>query len=398
MELVLRVDEVGFDVRTMRRLRIRLRARWTRLKGYFRTHHSSLSSADRSGLQAHDSSSTPQTPRDSLDSVPPAELPSPDVGIAGPAGSTSSSGTLSKRLQFYARGVHLQVFVMPGQKAGNSNDESDESIWFGLGAKEDDSDIPAAAAAAAIPEDAQGATGSAARASHRSDADPQQSKHAMDGNAQQFAASLAKKISTTLRTYTYFASMFARWVDISVSDISIKVVRSNEMARAGHGVTLYMSNVLLWAESARDSRSDGASDSGTRGWSQVDILSSLREIVSWLLRVTKIRRVRPLDGQALGPDVPESDAHIMSSNVISRKRLRERMRRLSPRPGVRDRSQKYRSTLAFEVSGVRVFPGIQGAQQHSNSRWELVKMLVMQDMLPSKASSADGDEPHHRGP
>ncbi|KAJ1906501.1 Protein SABRE, partial [Coemansia sp. IMI 209127] len=399
MELVLRVDEVGFDVRTMRRLRIRLRARWTRLKGYFRTHHPDLSPVDRSGSQVHGSSSMPQTPRDSLDSVPPAEPQSPDVGISGSASSSGSSGTLSKRLQLYARGVHLQVFVMPGQKTGNSNDESDESIWFGLGAKEDDRDVPAAAeAAAAMPEDAQGSAGSAAKASRSSDAGSQQSKHTMDSNAHQFAANLAKKISTTLRTYTYFASMFARWVDISVSDISIKVVRSNEMARAGHGVTLYMSNVLLWAESARDSRSNGASDSGTRGWNQVDILSSLREIVGWLLRVTKIRRARPLDDQALGPDVSESDAHIMSSNVISRKRLRERLGRLSPRPGVQDRSQKYRSTLAFEVSGVRVFPGIQGAQQHSNSRWELVKMLVMQDMLPSKASSVDGDKPHHRGP
>ncbi|KAJ1767369.1 hypothetical protein LPJ74_005401, partial [Coemansia sp. RSA 1843] len=414
MELVLRIDEVGFDVRTMRRLRIRLRARWTQLKRYFQSQHSSLPSVDRSESEGKVASSIPQppqTPRDSLGFVPPAEAQSPDVEKLGSVSPGGSGGALSKRLQLYARGVHLQVFVMPGQKPESSSDDSDDSVWFGLDTKDEDSDLPETAAAAAAAtttttsEETQGFTADSAKASDSSDADAknpntdsQRTKHVLDNEAQQFAANLAKKISTTLRTYTYFASLFARWVDISVSDISIKTVRSNEMARAGHGVTLYMSNVLLWAESARDSRSGGASGSGNKGWSQIDIMSSLREIFGWLLRVTKIRRARPLDEQAMCPDASESDTHSMASNVISRKRLRERLHRLSSRPGMRDRSQKYLSTLAFEMSGIRVFPGIQGAQQHPNSRWELVKMLVMQDMLPSKAPSVDGDKPHHRGP
>ncbi|KAI7824474.1 hypothetical protein BX661DRAFT_185375 [Kickxella alabastrina] len=43
---------------------------------------------------------------------------------------------------------------------------------------------------------------------------------------------------------------------------------------------------------------------------------------------------------------------------------------------------------------MRVFPGIEGAQKHMNSRWELVKMLVMQDMLAQKPT----DSSHHKGP
>ncbi|KAJ1955944.1 Protein SABRE, partial [Linderina pennispora] len=43
-----------------------------------------------------------------------------------------------------------------------------------------------------------------------------------------------------------------------------------------------------------------------------------------------------------------------------------------------------------------LLPGIEGAQTHMNSRWELVKMMVMQDMLPAKG--ADNSKPHERGP
>ncbi|KAJ2760131.1 hypothetical protein H4S06_001880, partial [Coemansia sp. BCRC 34490] len=394
MELVLRIDEIGLNVRTMRRLRIRLRMRWTQLKRYFQSHHSGLPPTSDSGAEGHGASAVPQTPRDSLDSAPPTESHSSGANMHSsstpPHCGSSSSGVLSKRLQLYARGVHLQLFVMPGHKTKSNDDSAEDSMWFGLGDRDDDGDVSVSEDA---PQDAANSTTSAS-------ADEQHGKHFLDSKARQSAANLAKRISNTLRTYTYFASLFSRWVDISVTDLSLNVVRSNEMARAGHGVTLHISNVLLWAESARDSSHQGSASGGQRSaWTQIDILSSLRGIFGWVLRATKIWRARPLDDQALDSAAPETAAQNMSSNIISRKRLRERLRRLSSRSGeLRDRSQKYLSTLALEVNGIRVFPGIDGAQRHMNSRWELVKMLVMQEMLPSKSSFADGDKPHHRGP
>ncbi|KAJ2519294.1 Protein SABRE [Coemansia sp. RSA 1939] len=394
MELVLRIDEIGLDVRTMRRLRIRLRMRWTQLKRYFQSHHSGLPPTSDSGAEGHGASAAPQTSRDSLDSAPPTESHSSGANMHSsstpPHCGSGSSGVLAKRLQLYARGVHLQLFVMPGHKTKSNDDSAEDSMWFGLGDRDDDGGVSVSEDA---PQDAANSTTNAS-------ADEQHGKHFLDSKARQSAANLAKRISNTLRTYTYFASLFSRWVDISVTDLSLNVVRSNEMARAGHGVTLHISNVLLWAESARDSSHQGSASGGQRSaWTQIDILSSLRGIFGWVLRVTKIWRARPLDDQTLDPAVPETAAQNMSSNIISRKRLRERLRRLSSRSGgMRDRSQKYLSTLALEVNGIRVFPGIDGAQRHMNSRWELVKMLVMQEMLPSKSSFADGDKPHHRGP
>ncbi|KAJ2679525.1 Protein SABRE [Coemansia spiralis] len=404
MEVILRVDEVGFDIRTMRRLRMRIRSRWIQLKRYFYAQSSGL--PPQSGLDPGQHETNTQ-PRDSTDSVPPTEPLIPGVERDSPAGSNSSYAStsgLSKRLQLYARGVHLQLYVLPSQKA--KGDDSDESMWFDLDSKEEyKEEEEEEETAASNPRSSVFAKhGSRAPADFNSGSDtakkPAGEKQVLDSEAQQVAAKLARNISTTLRTYTYFASLFARWVDISISDISIKVVRSNEMARAGHGVTLYMSNVMLWAESARKSQAGGSNGNASRGWIPADIMSSLGGIVSWLFSLVGIRRNRLHEEPSMPLDSadPEAEAEHMPRNISNRRSLRERLHRLSSGRGLRDRSQKYLSTLALEVSGIRLFPGIEGVQQHMNSRWELVKLLVMQDMLPSKTPSGDADQPHHRGP
>ncbi|KAJ2788694.1 hypothetical protein H4R20_007323, partial [Coemansia guatemalensis] len=206
-------------------------------------------------------------------------------------------------------------------------------------------------------------------------------EHVLDRKAQELAANLAKKLSTILRTYTYFASLFARWVDISVTDIRLMVAHSGEMARAGHGITLQISSGVMWAESARESRGAGI---GGGGWIQTDIANSLRGILDWLLKALSLKRAEEAGERQRGSTV---DAFAAS----------ERLHRLA-RVQKRDRSRKYLSTLALEVSGVRLLAGIDGsAQQHMNSRWELVKTLVMQDMLAGKGAG-DSDKPHQRGP
>ncbi|KAJ2156933.1 Protein SABRE [Coemansia sp. RSA 552] len=328
-EIVVRADEIGFDIRTMRRLRLWLRTRWAAL----RRRNLRPDAAPQEPIPPPPPPPPPPRPSSSARSSMDSCLPDEQRGVA--VDESKGSANLSKRLQIYARGVRIQVLAasVPGD-----DDDGDDTLW----PSEDEPESPRA-----TPEDSS-------------------ETHVLDRRAQELAARLARKISTILRTYTYFASLFARWIDISVSDVSLTAVHSSDMARSGHGITLHVASATLWAESARESR--GA------GWAQTDILNSLRWILDWLLRNLKLRR---------------HDAHGGADAAA-------RLHRLS-RAQKRDRSQKYLSTLALEASGIRLFAGIEGAQQHMNSRWELVKMLVMQDMLASK-SAGDSDKPHHRGP
>ncbi|KAJ1996106.1 hypothetical protein H4R26_006215, partial [Coemansia thaxteri] len=253
----------------------------------------------------------------------------------------------------YARGVHIQLFAVSPIKPQS---KGEDSLWFDVGTDSNDS-------TPTPQEESADATAASADATSSE-------AGVLDSEAQELAVKLAKRLSTLLRTYAYFASLFARWVDFAVSDVSLMIVHSSDMARAGHGVTLHLSRVLLWAESARESY-EGDGD-GT-GWIPSDIQNSLRGIIDWLLRLLKIRR---------GEGAPANDMSQHHSPPLAQKR---------------DRSHKYLSTLALEINGIRLFPGIEGAQQHINSRWELVKMLVVQDMLASR-NPHDSDKPHRRGP
>ncbi|KAJ1828665.1 Protein SABRE [Coemansia sp. RSA 2599] len=416
MEINLRVDEIGIDVRTMRRLKVRVRYLWTRVKNRVLGWVGPAAAAEG---QVESSDVLPRQPRESNESLPPVVEPVSDAasnsgpnnnnnnnsnGGSGSGVADSGKDSLSKRLQIYAQGVHIQVYVV----APISTEETgDDPLWFDLGKDEQKADADQPGAAADARE-------------KRSD------EPVLDRQAQEIAAKLAKRISAILRTYTYIASLFARWVDISVSDISLMVVQSSDLARAGHGVTLHMSNVMLWAESARESHDDSA------GWIPTDIMNSIRGIVDGLLRMFKLRRhggspedeplavsvaeaateaVSDVLGQAEGaprssgsasasPASDNSSASATASATAASSGLPRPLsshRRPSSSRSRRDRGLKYLSTVALEVSGIRLFPGIEGVQQHMNSRWELVKMLVMQDMLASKPTS-DGDRPHHRGP
>ncbi|KAJ2004150.1 hypothetical protein GGI06_005573, partial [Coemansia sp. S85] len=171
------------------------------------------------------------------------------------------------------------------------------------------------------------------------------------------------------------------------------VVHSSDMARAGRGITLHISSLLMWAESARESHGRDGVDAG---WIPTDIKNSLLGIVDWLLRILKLRRNDDLhmatSGRMPSVDLPSSQMPNTRSTLDG-----PRQSTSSSFVPKRDRSHKYLSTLALEVCGIRLFPGIEGAQQHMNSRWELVKMLVVQDMMPPR-NSHDSDKPHRRGP
>ncbi|KAJ2628451.1 hypothetical protein H4R22_003883, partial [Coemansia sp. RSA 1290] len=243
VEAVLRVDEIGFDIRTMRRLRMKIRTQWARLRSWHRQ--------------------TARTSQQSPDHTAPAN---------------SEPEGLSKRLQLFARGVRIQLLMASTSGADDGAADIDP-LWF-----------------FDTPDQQQPQT-----------AGPRES----DGESM---SRLAKRISTVLRTFTYVASLFAQWIDVCISDVSVMVVHSADMARAGHGITLHVARATIWAESLRD----GTGDSGN----------------------------------------------------------------------------KYQSALAVEISGLRLVPGIE-TSQHMNSRWELVKMLVVQDML---AGASENSRPHGRGP
>ncbi|KAJ2800771.1 hypothetical protein H4S07_005099, partial [Coemansia furcata] len=327
MEVIIRVDEVGVDIRTMRRFRMRLRAIWMQLRNHLRA---------RRGAAPVDTptDSAPMSPRPSADSQRSMPEPTCKSGDSTTASTgSSSSSALSKRIQLYARGVHVQLFAVSPKKP---EVKGEESLWFDVNATDHDDDETSAQANGAATATKPPADGSSGE------------EHVLDSEAQEIAAKLAKRLSTLLRTYAYFASLFAHWVDLSVADVSLMLVHSSDMARAGRGITLHISTLLMWAESARESH--GRNGAGA-GWIPTDIKNSLLGIVDWLLRMLKLRR--------------NDDLHT--------------------------------STRTLEVSGIRLFPGIDGAQQHMNSRWELVKMLVVQDMMPPR-NSRDSDKPHSRGP
>ncbi|KAJ1731234.1 Protein SABRE, partial [Coemansia biformis] len=366
-EVVVHVDELGIDVRTMRRLRMRLRAQWMGLRRRFWASSAEHSpEAEAAAVDTHSAQAAATA------SVPPSSsLPLAD-GASGRASSESCpqgtplgvgadnnnnrDGALSKRLELYARGVRIQLFAAPppGAEDGTGGD----SLWMFEGAGGD-----------------RGPTAQAAPTGGPGDASV--GGQVLDREAQELAARLAKKISAILRTYAYMASLFAQWVDISVVDISLMVARSGELARNGRGITVNVSQATMWAESARESRGASAGPS----WTPTEIRNSLHGILDWLLGVLNLRRAdQDMDA---GETSDESASH-------------ERLHRLA-RVQRRRRSHKYLSTLALEATGIRLFAGIEGAQQHMNSRWELVKLLVMQDMLASQPGG-DSARPHHRGP
>ncbi|KAJ2062466.1 hypothetical protein GGH13_006443, partial [Coemansia sp. S155-1] len=371
VEIIIRIDEVGFDIRTMRRFRMRLRAIWLQLRSRLR--------ARRGAMPAEaPTDSAPMSPRNSSDSQRSTPEPACKSGDSATAsnGSNSSSSALSKRIQLYARGVHVQLFVVSPK---NPEIKGEESLWFDVNVANHDNDASAQAdgAAASAKAPADGSTSE---------------EHVLDSEAQEIAAKLAKRLSTILRTYAYFASLFAHWVDLSVADVSLMVVHSSDMARAGRGVTLHISSLLMWAESARESH---GRDGVGAGWIPTDIKNSLLGIVDWLLRILKLRRNDDLhtatNSRMASVEMPSSRIPSARSTFDG---ARQSSSSFAPK---RDRSHKYLSTLALEVCGIRLFPGIEGAQQHMNSRWELVKMLVVQDMMAPR-NAHDSDKPHRRGP
>ncbi|KAJ2352802.1 hypothetical protein GGH92_001052, partial [Coemansia sp. RSA 2673] len=345
VEIIIRIDEVGFDIRTMRRFRMRLRAIWLQLRSRLRARRGAMP------VEAP-TDSAPMSPRNSSDSQRSTPEPACKSGDSATAsnGSNSSSSALSKRIQLYARGVHVQLFVVSSKNPGI---KGEESLWFDVNVADHDNDASAQTDGAATSAKAP-ADGSTSE------------EHVLDSEAQEIAAKLAKRLSTILRTYAYFASLFAHWVDLSVADVSLMVVHSSDMARAGRGVTLHISSLLMWAESARESH---GRDGVGAGWIPTDIKNSLLGIVDWLLRILKLRR---------NDDLHTATSSRMASVEMPNSRIpsarstfdgpRQSSSSFAPK---RDRSHKYLSTLALEVCGIRLFPGIEGAQQHMNSRWEL---------------------------
>ncbi|KAJ2617062.1 Protein SABRE [Coemansia sp. RSA 1365] len=371
-EVALRIDEIGIDIRTMRRLRMRIRMRWSQIKNRYRSI--GQGSHQQTSVPTAETPSTPPAPeaesaRTSTDSYASTQGPTPgvhpDQSAMREGASNSRSSFLSKRLQIYARGVQIHLFTE--SRANTQADNGSDRMW--------------------LFDDKPNSNTNFAAQPATSDEQPRDNNNAtpgepvLDRKAQELAAKLAKKLSTILRTYTYFASIFAQWVDINVTDIRLMVAHNCEMARAGHGITLQINSSAMWAESARESRSAGIS--GGR-WIQMDIANSLRGILDWLLRALNFQRT---EDSSEGQQESTTDTFAAS----------ERLHRLA-RVQKRDRSRKYLSTLALEFTGVRLLAGIDGtAQQHMNSRWELVKTLVMQDMLAGKGAG-DSDKPHQRGP
>ncbi|KAJ2491884.1 Protein SABRE [Coemansia sp. RSA 2050] len=374
METIIRVDEVGFDIRTMRRFRVRLRTLWAHLRGWLRARRGAMPVEAAGG-------SAPMSPRHSSDSHRSVPEPACKSGDSTTTSNSNGSSVLSKRIQLYARGVHVQLFAVSPKKP---EIKGEESLWFDVNASDRDDQTPAPA---------NGAAATSASTTKPPAEGLASEEHVLDSEAQEIAAKLAKRLSTILRTYAYFASLFAHWVDLSVTDVSLMVVHSSDMARAGRGITLHISSLLMWAESARESH---GRDGVGAGWIPTDIKNSLLGIVDWLLRILKLRRNDDLHTATSGrtPSVDLPNSRIPSTRSTLDGPRQSRSSSFVPK---RDRSHKYLSTLALEVCGIRLFPGIEGAQQHMNSRWELVKMLVVQDMMPPR-NSHDSDRPHHRGP
>ncbi|KAJ1939298.1 hypothetical protein EC988_007351, partial [Linderina pennispora] len=299
MELVIHIDKVGIDIRTMRRLRRSVRDVWARLR-------MRIGSSRRTSVSA--ATSDERTP------VPSADVtPRPSVDMSQPPNSSSTSGNtvelssdgvpngLSKRLQVYARGIRVQLVVQAPGLIGPS--QSEQPFWLD---KADEAEEPA----------------------NKDRPVDRENVHVLDSETRQMAAKLAGRISAALRTYAYFALLFAHWVDISVTDVSLMVVHSNELARAGHGITLHVSNVMVWAETKREN-SLGSIPSG--------IAELVRSIIDWLVRALKSRKRQ--ESEAVGTEQAENASGDDSDleNVPS----------VAARPGQRrDKGATYNSTLA----------------------------------------------------
>ncbi|KAJ2771004.1 hypothetical protein IWQ56_001952, partial [Coemansia nantahalensis] len=354
--MAVEVDEIGVDIRTMRRLRMRLRTQWMRLKHRIwaapaEHAYAEASVADEPSAQQPETAESASTTRTSTESCPPGPAPR-----RGAESSGSSGGALSKRLELYARGVRIYLYAAPSADRKDSDGGDPHWLYDGPG----DSNAPPSQA---VPPDEPRGTETGGRV--------------LDRETHELAARLAKKISAILRTYAYVASLFAQWVDISVSDISLKVARPGEMKLDRHGITVHVAKATLWAESARASRNANQSNA----WTRTGIRNSLRGALDWFLGMWN---VRPND-QEMGADGTRDEPA-----------THERLHRLA-RVLRRRRSQKYLSTLALEATGIRLFAGIDSDQKHSNTRWELVKMLVMQDMVTGHDGS-DSAAAHRRGP
>ncbi|KAJ1935767.1 hypothetical protein GGF37_005867, partial [Kickxella alabastrina] len=100
-EVVVRVDEIGVDVRTMRRLRVRVREAWRRAKARMRGRRREGNETNAAVSDTATLPPPPPLPTPLVDSSSAAPVPAPASGVSG--------NGLSKRLQIYARGVHIQL-------------------------------------------------------------------------------------------------------------------------------------------------------------------------------------------------------------------------------------------------------------------------------------------------
>ncbi|KAJ1931697.1 hypothetical protein FBU59_006626, partial [Linderina macrospora] len=167
MELVIRIDKVGIDIRTMRRLRKSARDVWGRLRKRVGSSRRSSESAAVSSEQTP-VSSTEVTPRPSVDMSQPLNLPSANNSAVS-VGSDGAPAGLSKRLQMYARGIRVQLIVQAPGPAGPG--QSEQAFWLD---KDDEAEETVAEDGPAPSHDA----------------------HVLDSETRQMAAKLASRIST----------------------------------------------------------------------------------------------------------------------------------------------------------------------------------------------------------
>ncbi|KAJ1673198.1 hypothetical protein EV182_005707, partial [Spiromyces aspiralis] len=280
------IDELGLEIKTMRRLRKRMLRLWRKLRGKdeheasrptasFQPPSTASLASDRQGFKcaatsttsplpsvskgqrrlhstAFQLSSSPSSPSLSGLLPPGRDLRGSPIGpeSSGPTSSGSSNSSsnnnnidgharhrsscekapaeeLSKRIQLYANGIYVRIFITPRNREVYKPDRVQP---YPVNKRKN-------------------AKGSGPETALPTPPNMDYKDACME--AQKAAAKLAQSISRAMRTIVYVTGWISPWIEVSITSLQIMVSEDSISARAGEGFTIKVSQVQTRADESR---------------------------------------------------------------------------------------------------------------------------------------------------
>ncbi|KAJ1919112.1 Protein SABRE [Mycoemilia scoparia] len=269
---------------------------------------------------------------------------------------------LSKRLQIYALGVKIRIFVNP-----RSIDTRRSSFHSKNSSK------------SLEQQQKRGNTTGDTRSSNKDDDDVAQAYKA----AQKSAAKLAQSITRMLRAAVYATAWISPWLEILINGVQIMVSDDDTAAKSGEGFTIQVRTIKTRADAAMID-GNGPSFSNFITWIKEAYSFISGKIAYWYTgrkpkkdtspSKSKSRPIpRPSSPNLDRPETPMSDKFfsLRDSKIHADKRYI---------------FGKYMVSIDIKFTGFEIMSGVDSTTGLYNSTWELVKIRLLKGFMVGDGS------------